>query len=212
VGKNPRPSIEELKFIFGRFAAGADPAQVEVALEDAPFGYNRDRRTIRNLRTYYEAAKSVIDAPEINLDPVVVEARQAHLSLLPHMAERLVAALWEDAERGAIHFRVAEGGAASVWVNAESTHEAEIACLSGHLADEHGSWLAFEQFKGAVLEEASGAIADPQGYGVEWSNQEQTQGIAYRDIHRPLEDFTNLMRQAMMKAIVKGKCSMCPDA
>ena len=88
MSKNPKPTAEELEFVYGLMAKGYDDASVlaEYArLYEAgtiKFSYRTDKRLIRQLRMQYTAAQKVIPVQAIAADPIVAEARRNHFELL----------------------------------------------------------------------------------------------------------------------------------
>jgi hypothetical protein len=86
MGKNARPEREEQEFLFGLFLRGYSDADVlakYLELEDERklnFPVRTDRRTIRQMRGEFEAARAVLE-PYLRqqLDPAFEKAREEHL-------------------------------------------------------------------------------------------------------------------------------------
>lgn len=96
MGKNPKPTVEELEFVYGLMAKGylddasilAEYAQLFEA-GTLNFPYRTDRRFVRERRKEFAAAKKVIPAQAASVDPIVVEARKKHFGLLTEVGKLL---------------------------------------------------------------------------------------------------------------------------
>lgn len=98
MGREPRPRMEELEFIFELFLKGYNDGDVldhYTNLEEKgqlKFRYRTDYRLIKQLREEFMAARSVLE-PYLRqqIDPIVAKAREDHLSNIAQLLRN-----WRD--------------------------------------------------------------------------------------------------------------------
>jgi hypothetical protein len=151
MGRGQSPSADELKLIYGLLDEGYSDTDILAKYDDlnkhgklGSLPYRTDKRFIRQRRKEFEAARAILESSiKMHTDPLVVKAREAHLSEIRDVMQEWFNAL--DKPILPFYNEKSKFGVYDVEANVLFN------CLKEHLPSP-GLWLTYSQLLDNVAE------------------------------------------------------------